>query len=597
MGWNSESQCSVNIGFAGFDYTVGMYLRRCGKSSGRKNVYWELVESVRTERGPRQRVVAYLGTLSKPIRDGIEIAADERCYSPRLQLFDEDIEPELAHIDTGSLRVERERTFGGAWVALHLMGMLGLGKLFWDIFPPTRAKVNWPAMSMVLIACRLCSPSSELRIAECLYQRTALEDLLALPGDLVNDDRLYRGLDQLVSRKETIEKHLKERVGELFGLSYDLLLYDVTSTFIEGTGARNDQMQRGYSRDQRPDCKQVCIALVVTRCGMPLGYEIFDGNRADVSTVEQIVTTMEKRYGTADRIWVMDRGMSSQKNIAFLKSGGRPYILGAARGSLRRFENELRIDDWTNIREGLEVKLCRTEAEDEVYILCRSEDRRLKEHAMHVRFEERIADGLRQISKQCEAKPQKTETIERRVGALLSKNSRAARLFRVDVTAISTGSCKVTWEKVESHRGWSELSEGCYLLRTNIADWSAEDLWKAYIQLTEAENAFRIQKSDLKLRPIWHQKKERVQAHILVCFLAYVLWKTFGQLCKRAGLGDEPRQVFDELSRIKMVDVVMKTTTGVEIRRRCIVEPEKGQKILLNMLRFRLPKQLRIAQL
>jgi transposase len=587
-----------------------MYLRRCGKSSGRNKVYWELVESVRTERGPRQRVVAYLGSLSKPACDGIEIAAEDRCHQSWLQLFDEDLEPEWAQIDTRNVRVERARDFGGAWLALHLMGILGLNRLFWEILAPSRAEVCWQAMVMVLIACRLCSPSSELHIANCLYERTALEDLLGLPCDLVNDDRLYRSLDKLLEHKEALEMHLKERLGTLFGLSYDLLLYDVTSTFIEGAGAGNEQMQRGYSRDQRPDCKQVCIALVVSRCGMPLGYELFDGNRSDVSTVEEIVTLMEKRYGAADRIWVMDRGMVSRKNIEFLRKGNRRYILGASRASLKAFEKQLREGDWATIREGLQVKQCAAPDETdfkgstlssaegkEVFILCRSEDRRLKEKAIHEKFETRIEEELTKICETCVKKKRAAAQVERRVGALLGEYSRAARLFQVRVKGRDDGGCDVTWEKLEAQREWSELSEGCYLLRTNITDWTAEDLWKAYIQLTEAENAFRIQKSDLQLRPIWHQKKERVQAHILVCFLAYALWKTFGQLCKRAGLGDEPRQIFDELSQIKMVDVVMKTTTGVEIRRRCIADPDKHQKVLLDLLRLRLPRQMRIAKM
>jgi len=574
-----------------------MYLRRCPrKKGGKQHVYWELVESVRTERGPRQRIVAYLGNLSKPVCEGIEIAAEERCYSPSLQLFDEDLEPEWATVDTKRVRIERTREFGGPWLALHLMGVLGFNKLFWDIFPPSRADVCWQAMAMVLVVCRLCSPSSELYIATTLYNRLALEDLFGLPSDLVNDDRLYRALDRLIEHKPAIEKHLKERLGELFGLEYDLLLYDVTSTFIEGGGDDNEQMQRGYSRYQRPDCKQVCIGLVVSKCGMPLGYEVFDGNRTDVTTVQEIVTLMETRYGKADRVWVMDRGMVSEKNVAFLKEGGRRYILGASRASLKRYEKELLSEDWQAVREGLEVKLCPGDNPEEVFILCRSEDRRLKEAAMHAKFEQRIKEGLVKLTASCAAKPQKASMIERRVGALLSQNSRAARLFKVEVTARDGGGCDIAWDKVEAHRQWSELSEGCYLLRSNVTDWSPEDLWKAYTQLTEAENAFRIQKSDLKLRPIWHQKKERVQAHILVCFLAYVLWKTFGQLCKRAGLGDEPRQIFNELSQIEMVDVVMRTNTGIEIRRRCIADPEKHQKVLLDMLRFRLPRQLRIVE-
>lgn len=576
-----------------------MYLRKCArKRQSKQHVYWELVESYRTERGPRQRVVAYLGSLSKPVCEGIQIAAEDRCFSHRLQLFEEDLEPEWAHIDTRNVRVERTRDFGGSWIALQLMGMLGFNRLFWDIFAPSRAAVTWRAMAVVLIVCRLCSPSSELQIANSIYERTALEDLLGLPAAQVNDDRLYRSLDKLLAHKEALETHLKERLGDLFDLSYDLLLYDVTSTFIEGGGASNEQMKRGYSRDQRSDCKQICIGLVVSRCGMPLGYEIFDGNRADVSTVQEIVTLMEKRYGAADRIWVMDRGMVSAKNVEFLQEGGRRYILGAPRASLKKFEKQLRGEDWTTIRDGLQVKLCPSADDNkEVFILCRSEDRRLKEKAIHEKFEKHIVDGLTKIAASCAKTKRQEAVVQRSVGALLAKNSRAARLFRVHVKAREGGGCDVSWEKVETHREWSELSEGCYLLRTNITDWSAEDLWKAYIQLTEAETAFRIHKSDLQLRPIWHQKKERVQAHILVCFLAYVLWKSFSALCKRAGLGDEPRQVFDELSQIKMVDVVMQTKSGIEIRRRCIADPDKHQKLLLDMLRLRLPRQLRMAKM
>jgi len=575
-----------------------MYLRRCSrKKSGKEHVYWELVESYRSERGPRQRVVAYLGDLSRPICEGIKLAADERCHPYSKLLFDEDLEPEWVQIDTRNVRVERTRDFGGVWLALHLMGLLGLNTFFFDKLHPKRLIGCWAAMAIVLIACRLCSPSSELQIAECLYERTALEDLMGLPAAVVNDDRLYRSLDKLLEHKDALQTHLKERMGELFDLTYDLLLYDVTSTFIEGIGAKNEQMKRGYSRDQRPDCKQVCIALVVSRCGMPLGYEVFDGNRTDVTTVEEIVTMIEGRYGKADRIWVMDRGMTSKNNLEFLRQGGRQYILGGSRATLKKYVSELQKDDWTIIRDGLEVKKCVAEDTKETFILCRSRDRQVKEAAIHAKFEEKIVDGLAQITVSAQKKKLKASVLERRIGSLLAKNSRARRLFHVEVKPREDGGCDVVWAKIESNREWSQLSEGCYLLRSNITDWTAEELWKAYIQLTEAETAFRIQKSDLQLRPIWHQRADRVQAHILVCFLAYVLWKTFGQLCKRAGLGDEPRQIFDELSQIKMVDVVMQTKTGISIRRRCIADPEKHQKVLLDMLRLRLPRQLRMTKM
>jgi transposase len=575
-----------------------MYLRRCGKSKANKdNVYWQLVESVRTERGPRQRIVAYLGDAPEASRRGVELAAEDRSSVWQRQLFDEDLEPEWQRVDTRRVRVERTRDFGGSWLSLEVLERLGLPAFLEQVFASGREEVPWSIVALVLVICRLCSPSSELRIAECLYERTALEDLLGLPTEKVNDDRLYRGLDQLVKHKEALEIHLKERLGKLFDLSYDLLLYDVTSTYIEGEGESNDQMRRGYSRDGRGDCKQVCIALVVSRCGMPMGYEVFDGNRLDVTTVEHVVNLMEGRYGKADRIWVMDRGMMSASNLEFLKQDGRQYILGASRATLKKFEQELVKDDWHTIREGLDVKQCPSEDGQETYILCRSRDRQAKEAAIHAKFEKRIEDGLIQMVKGCQKLKQKGSVLERRIGALLTKNSRARRLFRVEVKQREDGGCDVHWEKIEANREWSQLSEGCYLLRTNIKDWKPEELWKAYVQLTEAETAFRIQKSDLQLRPIWHQRRERVQAHILICFLAYVVWKTIGQLCNKAGLGNETRQVFDEIAQIKMVDVVLMTTTGQLIRRRCIAEPTKLQKVLLDRLKMRLPRQLKLQQM
>lgn len=428
-----------------------------------------------------------------------------------------------------------------------------------------------------------------------------------MPAAKVNDDRLYRALDRLLPSKTAIERHLKNRLGELFGLEYDLLLYDVTSTFFEGQAEKNPQAQRGYSRDQRPDCKQVCIALVVSREGMPLGYEVFAGNRTDVTTVEEIVAKIETQYGTGERIWVMDRGMVSEENLAFLREKPRRYIVGTPKGQLRRFEAEIVGQGWTEVHTGLEVKLCPTPDGDETFILCRSAARREKERAMHERAAARLEAGLTALAAACAKETRGTKTVaqvERRVGRLLQKSTRAARLFQVEVGAseegegaAAVGAVTVTWKR---HAGWSEwasLSEGCYLLRSNVTGWTGEELWKAYIQLTEAEAAFRIQKTDLALRPIWHQKEERVQAHILVCFLAYVLWKTLGKLCQGAGLGDCPRQVFATLSQLRTVDVVLPTRQGVEIRRRCVERPDAHQAILLQRLGLPLPESLPMREL
>lgn len=575
-----------------------MYLRRCGQAREKKEgAYWELVESYRTERGPRQRVVSYLGNVGEAKRLGVQQAARGASDSWQSRLFDEGGEPEWVEVDTRRVRAERVRDFGGYWLGLEIADNLGLISLLDKLLPAGREEIPWSMMALTLVLMRLCEPSSEMRIAEHLYERSSLTDLLGIPVEKVNDDRLYRALDRLLPEKVELEKHLKAWLGELFDLEYDLLLYDVTSTYFEGQSDSNGQAALGYSRDHRPDCKQVCIALVVNRDGFPLGYEVFDGNRADVTTVEDIVEKIEAQYGSAGRIWVMDRGMVSEKNLEYLRAGERRYIVGTPRGQLKRFERELLKDDWQKVREGLEVKQCPSPDGKESFILCRSSARAIKEKQIHERFEKRIENGLAKLADSCRKKKQKVGATERRVGRLLEANSRAAGLFRIEVVERTDHGAEVVWEKLEEWRAWAELSEGCYLLRSNITNWEAEELWQAYIQLTEAEAAFRIQKGDLKIRPIWHQKEERVQAHILVCFLAYVLWKMLGQMCKRAGLGSEPRKVLDEIAQIKAVDVVMPTKQGAVIRNRCIARPTKAQAVLLQTLQLNLPQRMKIQKM
>jgi len=575
-----------------------MFIRPCyRRKNGRRHAYWALVESYRTDRGPRQRVVAYLGQLQETERRSVKQAAEGNTASPspQLQLFDENAkpEPEWVEVDAANVRVENEVDFGGPWLAWQLLHALQLDELFGRVMPRGGEDIPWAKMAAVLAICRLCNPSSELYIAEHYYRGTAMAELLGIPAEKVNEQRLYRALDKLLPHKESLEKHLKNRLGDLFGLEYDLLLYDVTSTYFEGECQANPKAQRGHSRDKRSDCKQICIGLVVSKCGMPLGYEIFAGNRNDVKTWQEIVTTMETRYGKADRIWCGDRGMMSKENIKFMESENRRYIIGASKGTLKKFEQDLPKDDWQVIRDGLEVKLCAApDGGQETYILCRSRDRREKEKAMHERFEKRIDEALEKVQASCQKRKWKQETIDRRIGRIMAKNSRAAKRFEVEVKQVG-GQTAVSWTKNETWRDWATLSEGCYLLRTNVTDWSAEDLWQAYIQLTEAEAAFRIHKSDLRVRPVWHQKEDRVEAHILVCFLAYVLWKTLHQMAKAAGLGDEPRRIFDELGEISLVDVVLPTQKGPDIRRRCVRRPTEHQAILLDRLGLALPRQVK----
>jgi transposase len=529
-------------------------------------------------------------------RLGVEYAAQGH---PAIQdsLFEE-MTAEWIEVDVRRVHTERSRRFGDVWLALELLKKLGLTELFERLMPSIRPKILWSDLANVLVIARFCEPSSELHIAEYFYRTSALSDLLGIPEEDIYENRLYRALDELVPHKDDVQRYLKERLGELFDIKYDILLYDVTSTYFEGQAEGNPQAKRGYSRDSRPDCKQVCIGLVVTREGIPLGYEIFEGNKHDSKTVDTIVKKLETLYGKSDRVWIMDRGMVSPDNLKLVGAEGRRYIIGTPKIQLRKFEQHLVGKDWQQVHEGLEVKLCPSpEGTEEIFILCRSAARKAKEEAMHNRFAERIKQGLERVKKNCDTGRVKTvNAAERRIGRLLQENQRASSLFEISVKG-EDGHVQVDWTVRTNATDWARLSEGCYLLRTNIKDWTPQELWKAYIQLTEAEEAFRIHKHDLQLRPIWHQKENRVKAHIFVCFIAYVLWKCFGQMCKNAELGDEPRQVIEEIKNLTLTDVVLPTRKGTEIRLRCINKPDKHLAILLHKLRMQPPLRLQPNQI
>lgn len=591
-----------------------MFLKRLERrKNGKKHTYWALVESIRTARGSRHRVVAYLGELKKSERSGWvqlgrRLDGKER---PQPSLFDpphyddpSDDEPVLVKLK--GVRLQRLRDFGDVWLALGLWRLLGLDTLLADLMVSGREEVPWPAVAAILTIARFCEPSSELHIADTWYRRTALEDLLGIGVDPVNDDRLYTGLDHLLPHKETIEKYLKERLGDLFDLKYELLLYDITSTYFEGECLGNPLAQRGYSRDSRPDCLQVCIGLVVTDDGIPLGYEVFPGNTNDSTTIETIVQAMEAKYGQAQRVWVMDRGMVSEDNLSFVRGRGGSYIVGTPKGMLRRFERYLTEKDWHEVQAGVEVKLVSGPDGEETFILARSADRRKKEESMHERFTARMEAGLDKLKKAAETGRLTDVGLAReRLGRLKERNWRASGAFDVRIRTLPQPHGKtrlsITWTRNQRWAEWSSLSEGCYLLRTNLTETDPATLWKRYIQLTEAEWAFRITKDELEIRPIWHQKPDRVKAHILVCFLAYVLWKALAQWMKAAGLGDAPRTLVEEFHKIKSGDVVLPTRTadgrtGKTIRVRCVTTPDKAQKVLLSRLGLILPQRLRYME-
>ena len=578
-----------------------MYLRHTTRrKDGKVHTYWRLVRSVRVGHTVRQQTVAHLGELDAQGRARAKALA-QAITGGREQpdLFEPAVVEDAVPIQLTRIRLERGRTFGEVWLAWTLWRALRLDELLERLLPDGRETVPWATMAAVLVLARLCEPSSELHIAEDWYRRTALEDLLALPASLVNDDRLYRALDRLLPHKQALEQHLVQRLGELFALEYDLLLYDVTSVYFEGLAEANVLAQRGYSRDHRPDCKQVCLALVVTRDGMPVGYEVFAGNRTDVTTVEEIVDTMEARYGVAQRIWVMDRGMTSADNLEWLRGGGRRYLVGMPKSELRKWAAQIaEARDWRTVREGVEAKSCVGPDGQETFILIRSVERREKERAMHARFCRRIEEGLTRLGQRLARarRPLDRSRLERQVGRLLERNARAAGRYIIDFLTDPTvpARLRLTWAARSEWDDWARWSEGCYVLRTNIADWSPEDLWRTYIQLTDAEAAFRIQKSELGIRPVWHQRADRVQAHILVCFLAYVLWKTLEQWQQRAGLGRSPRTILDELRCIQSTDVVLPTQDGRELRLRCVVRPDAAQAALLDRLGLDLPERLRL---
>jgi len=577
-----------------------MYLRHTMvRKNGKKHTYWRLVRSVRHGSRVRQETVAHLGELDASGR--AKASALVRHFLGRktaqLEFFDEaPSDPMPVRLD--QVRVERSRSFGDVWLGWVLWKALGLDDFCREAFPPGREAVRWADTAAILAIARLCEPSSELHIAEDWYRRTALEDLLGVSVDRVEQTRLYRGLDRLLEHKRALEVHLKRRFGELFALDYDLLLYDVTSTYFEGEAKANPQAQRGYSRDSRPDCKQVCIGLVVTRDGYPLGYEVFPGNRIDVTTVEEIVEGMEERYGKAGRVWVMDRGMVSEANLAWLREGGRRYLVGTPRSEMKKWEREL-IEQrgWKEVRDGLEVKICPGPDGREAFLLCRSSDRQTKEKAMHERFRTRIEKGLESLGRRLEKARRAADRgqVERQIGRLLERNRRAAGAFRIQVRkdARRGSGLRLTWELKEAWSEWAQLTEGTYILRSNVTEWSGEELWRTYIQLSEAEAAFRTHKSDLKIRPIWHHREERVQAHILVCFLAFALWKTLEGWQKRAGLGSSPRTLLQEMRHIQSVDVVLPLDDGREMTLRCVVRPDEAQAALLDRLGLELPRRLR----
>src|SRR5271156_1490498 len=519
-----------------------MFLRRHARSKdGKDHTYWSLVETVRTAKGPRQRTLCYLGELNGSAQarwlKSVEVF-NEQGEAQQLKLFPSHVEvpdddPQVARVLVNRVRLERTRQFGACFLGWELWKHLELDRFFEQAVDDDPAEVAWSRVAAVLAINRLCAPGSELAIEERWYPSTALDDLLEIEDGKINDTRLYRCLDRILPHQTKLEQHLKQRYGELFGAEFDVLLYDLTSTYVEGAAEKNPMMVRGYSRDHRPDCEQMVIALIVNSEGFPFSYETFDGNRADVSTMETILRMVERKYGKARRIWVFDRGIVSEENLAAIRKRGGQYLTGTPRSQLKRFEEELLQEDWTRVRPEVEVKKVAIPQGEETYILCRTAGRKEKEKAIRSRFSNRMEAALKGLEKAiAKGRLKDRNRSEEHTSELQARHPQVNDLYDVALKDTAEG-VRLFWQIQEDRKNWRESREGAYLLRTNLQAETVEELWSKYMQLTEAEASFRALKSELSIRPLFHQLESRVKAHVMVAFLGYALWVTLKHVLKR----------------------------------------------------------------
>src|SRR6266849_6220564 len=614
---------------------VAMFLRAYRRSKdGKTHTYYALVESLRTEAGPRQHVVAYLGELNSTQERRWQrtmVFYNRKGEAQQLRLFpdDEDVplpdDPDVARIRLSSVGWTNPRRFGDVWLARWLWHYLGLDDIVARHVPQGKETVRPADVVAIEVINRLCQPCSEFALAEHWYAATGLEELLGVPDSAVTKDRLYRTLTQLLQGQEKIENDLQQRFGVLFQVDYDLLLYDLTSSYFEGLAEDNDLARRGYSRDHRSDCKQVVVALVVTREGFPLAHYTWAGNTRDVQTVQRIVNAIEARFGKSNRIWVMDRGMISDESIAFLSEPGQHYLLAARRKALVAFDDELRGSGWRRLPDNadVEVKIFDRKRQEEgaaeragerdgeriYYLLARSRPRRHKERAIRRRQRRALAKGLKKLqARVARGRLKKRDKIHEAIGRLTGRYPKARSFVKISVSDIPV-SVNCTWKVAKFKKVLAR--DGAYLLRSNHAGWSAQEFWETYIQLTVVERAFRVLKSHLLLRPIWHHYSGRTQAHVFVCVLAYALWKTLDHLAKRAGLqtlihkpdtdhGDAapkprpmtPEVILRELSKIQIGDIQLETTAGQKLALRRVARPDSEQKRILEALGLELPERL-----
>ena len=595
-----------------------MFLRRYRRTKvGRAHSYYALVESVRTDAGPRQQVVAHLGELNFDQQrrwHRTVIFYNRQGDAQQLRLFPDDDrvllpdDPDVVRVRVNDIIWTNARRFGDVFVAHWLWQLLQLDAIVDRHVPAGKQTVRPADVVAIEVINRLCAPCSEFALAEHWYASTGLDDLLGVTDETVTKDRLYRTLDRLLKAQPAIENDLKQRFEGLFHLDYDLLLYDLTSSYFEGLAEENDLARRGYSRDHRGDCRQIVLALIVTRDGFPLAHETLAGNTKDVQTVRRIVSAVEKRFGQSQRVWVMDRGMISEDTLTFLNEADRRYLLATRRHELTQFQAELQPPGWQKLPEHAGVTVKALTRDGVHYLLARSGERRKKERAIRRRQRRRMMKDLRRLrDRVIQGRLKKRDKILEAVGRIKAAVPKARKF--VQITVETSGHVRWTFQ-VEAFRA-ALLRDGAYLLRSNQGGWTATEFWETYMQLATVERAFRVLKSELLLRPIWHHYSGRTQAHVFICVLAYALWKTLDHLAKRAGLLTEirkpdlargrtapqprpmtPEVILRTLGQIMIGDIELQATDGRRLIFRRVARPNAEQKHILAALGIELPERL-----
>lgn len=576
-----------------------MFLRSIvRKKNGKEHESFSIVENKRVAGGKVvQRHVLYLGEINSTQqaawRRTIEIFEEGELQPKTVALFPEDravalSSEEIVRIRLKDLQLKRPRQWGACWLATVLYEKLELDRFWAEKLPPNRKGTRWDLVLQTLITYRLLDPGSEWKLHRQWFEATAMGDLLGADFGLVESHKLYECLDLLLAHKRALFEHLTSRWKDLFNAQLDVLLYDLTSTYCESDPVfgESDKRKFGYSRDKRPDCVQVVIALVVTPEGFPLGYEVMPGNTSDRTTLPGFLKLIEEQYGKARRIWIMDRGIPTKKDLQAMRQSDPPihYLVGTPKGSLSRYEKKLLELPWQKVREGVEVKLL--QEEKEFLVLAQSQDRRTKERSMRRRQLKWLCRRLKEIQGMKFAK--KTD-LAMKLGAAKQQAPSAWRLVQVQIAESEEPSFQFSLRKKKLRQ--VRQREGRYLLRSNLTEQPAAQLWHLYIQLTQVEEAFKNLKGDLALRPLFHQREARIEAHIFVAFLAYCLHVTLRRWLRDLAPGLTPRAVLDKFRSLQMIDVHLPTTDGRKVILSRYTQPEKDQQLLLNQLKLQLPEQ------